>query len=108
MYVCYATGVEDIEAETPCETCTYVDESCVRGHHVSKDFCTPGINEQSKGQKFGVAHTSAQKNFSYCLLLLQSRYYGCCKGEPSLFKQCTPGWTQRSSLTLSVYGHSVC
>ena len=62
MYVCYASGVEDIEAETPCETCTYMDESCGRGHHVSKDFCTPGINEQSKGQKFwGSTHQCPEK-----------------------------------------------
>ena len=27
-----------IEAETPRGTCTYVDESCIRGHHVSKDL----------------------------------------------------------------------
>ena len=38
------SGVVDIEAETPCGTCTYVDESCICGHHVSKDFCTPVIN----------------------------------------------------------------
>ena len=37
----------DIEAETPrgtC-TCTYMDESCIRGHHVSKHFCAPAIND---------------------------------------------------------------
>ena len=33
-------GVIDIEAKTPCGTCTYVDESCIHEHHVSKDFCT--------------------------------------------------------------------
>ena len=41
MCVCCLSGVVDIEAETPCGTCTYMDESCICGHHVSKDFCTP-------------------------------------------------------------------
>ena len=45
MCACCASGVVDIEAETPRGTCTYVDESSARGHHVSKDFCTPIINE---------------------------------------------------------------
>ena len=44
MCMCCASGVVDIEAETPCGTCTYKDESCIRGQHVSKDFCTPVIN----------------------------------------------------------------
>ena len=30
----------------PRGTCTYVDESCIHGHHVSKDFCTPVINDR--------------------------------------------------------------
>ena len=38
MCVCYASGVVDIEAKTPHGTCTYVDESCIHGHHVSKDL----------------------------------------------------------------------
>ena len=61
----------DIEAETACGTCTYVDKSCIRRHHVSKDFCTTVINEVCSGsqeRKFG-GRTRAQKNFSYCLLL---------------------------------------
>ena len=45
MCVCCASGVVDKEAETPHGICTYVDEICIRGHHVSKDFCTPVINE---------------------------------------------------------------
>ena len=28
----------DMAAEPPCETCTHMVESCIRGHHVSKDF----------------------------------------------------------------------
>ena len=40
LCMCCASGVVNIEAETPHETCTYVDESYIRGHHVSKDFCT--------------------------------------------------------------------
>ena len=43
----------DIEAETSHGTCTYMDESCIRGHHVSKDFCTPVINEVCSGSREG-------------------------------------------------------
>ena len=50
MCVCCASGMVDIEAETPCGTCTYVDEGCIRGHHVSKDFCAPIINEVASMQ----------------------------------------------------------
>ena len=49
----------------PQEACTYVVESCIHGHHVLKDFCTPVINEvysDSKEGKFG-GRTCAQKNF---------------------------------------------
>ena len=71
---CCASGMVDIEAETPCGTCTYVDKSCIRWHHVSKDFCTPVINEVCSGSQEGKfwGRTSAQKNLSYCLLWLQT------------------------------------
>ena len=49
----------DIEAEAPRGTCTYVDKSCICGHHVSKDLCTPVINEVCSGSQeksFGVGH----------------------------------------------------
>ena len=49
MCACFPSGVVtsvvDMEAEAPRETCAYVVESCIRGHHVSKDFWTPLINE---------------------------------------------------------------
>ena len=49
MCACFPSGVVasvvDMEAEAPCETCAYVVESCIHGHHVSKDFWTPLINE---------------------------------------------------------------
>ena len=51
MCVCCPSGVVDIEAETPHGTCTYVDESYIHGHHVSKDFCTPVINEVCSGMQ---------------------------------------------------------
>ena len=36
------------------ERCTYMVESCgIRGHHVSKDFCTPAINDLCRGSKKG-------------------------------------------------------
>ena len=47
MCVCSASGMVDIEAETTLRTCTYMDESCIYGYHVSKDFCTPVINDVS-------------------------------------------------------------
>ena len=74
MYMCCLSGMVDIEAETPCGTCTYVDESCIRGHHVSKDFCTPVINVVCSGSQEGKfeGRTCAQKNVSYCSLLLQT------------------------------------
>ena len=54
----------DKEAETSCEACTYVVESFgILGHHVSKDICTPVINEVCSGSKereFG-GRTRAQK-----------------------------------------------
>ena len=73
MCVCCPSGMIDIEAETPRGTCSYVDESCICGHHVSKDFCIPVINEVcsgSQGKFWGRTH--AQKNVSYCSLLLQT------------------------------------
>ena len=46
MWVCCASGVVDIKPKHLVEhVCTYVDESCICGHHMSKDFCTPVINE---------------------------------------------------------------
>ena len=74
MYMCCRSGMVDIEAETPCGTCTYVDESCIRGHPVSKDFCTPVINVVCSGSQEGKfeGRTCAQKNVSYCSLLLQT------------------------------------
>ena len=73
MCMCCTSVMVDIEAETPCGTCTYEDKSYIRRHHVSKDFCTPVINEVCSGSqegKFG-GRTSG-KNFSYCSLLLQT------------------------------------
>ena len=44
----------DKEAKTPCETCTNVVESCsIHRHYVSKDYCTPVINEVCSGSKEG-------------------------------------------------------
>ena len=74
MCVCFPSGVVNIEAETPHGTRTYVDESCIRGHHVLKDFCTALINEVCSGSQEGNFwdRTHAQKNVSYCSSLLQS------------------------------------
>ena len=76
--MCCASGVVDMDAETPHGTCTYMDDSCIRGHHVSKDFCTPVINEVCSGSqedKFEVGHvprkTSAIAHCYYRLKLSQ-------------------------------------
>ena len=69
--MCCPSGVVDMEAKIPCEAYTYVVESCIRWHHVSKDFCTPVINEvcsDSKGGKFG-GRTRVQKKFQLLLTI---------------------------------------
>ena len=76
MCVCCASGVVDIEAdETPCGSCTYMDERCIRRHHVSKDFCTPLINEVCSGsqeEKFwGRAHVQKTSAIAHCYHRLQ-------------------------------------
>ena len=75
MCVCCPSGMVDIEAERrPRGTCTYVDESCIRRHHVLKDFCTPVINEVCSDSLEGKfwSKTVVQNNISYCSLLLQT------------------------------------
>ena len=84
MCACCPSGAVDMEAKIPCKTLTYVVKRCIHGHHVSKDFYTPVINEMlvytqenenphdlavcngRKEEKFG-GRTRAQKNLS-CLL----------------------------------------
>ena len=77
----------DIEAKTPLGTCTHVAESCIRGQHVSKDFCTPVINEVYSGSQeskfWGRAH--AQKNQLLLVVTTDLKNYGYCKGQPSCF-----------------------
>ena len=74
MCVCCPSVVVDIEAKTSRGTCTYMDESCIRGHHVSEDFCTPVINGVCSGSQEGKfeGRKCAQKNVSCCSLLLQT------------------------------------
>ena len=84
MCACCPSGAVDMEAKIYCETCTYVVNHCIHGYHVSKDFCTPVINETlvyiqenenphdlavCNGRKEGNigGRTHAQKNLS-CLL----------------------------------------
>ena len=57
-----------------------MDKSCIRGHHVLKDFCTPVNNEVAsyavvvKMGSFGVGHTGAQLYILlYSSFLLQTR-----------------------------------
>ena len=103
-----ASAMVDTEAETSCGTCTYVDESCICGHHVSNDFCTPVICSGSEERKFW-GRALAQKSFSYCVVATDWNYYSYRKGQPSLFQWLiTPGWTRRLSPILFVYGCSAC
>ena len=53
MCVCCPSGIVNIETEKPCGTYTYMDESSICGHHVSKDFCTPVINGYAVAVKKG-------------------------------------------------------
>ena len=114
MYVCCTSGVVDIEAKTPHETCTYVGESCIRGHHVSKDFCTPVINEVAsyavvvKMGSFGVGHTVAQLynyivRFYYRLELLWL-VYGTAVIIPTTYSRVV----EDRLLHFFVYGCSAC
>ena len=75
MCVCCPSGVVYIKPEKPRGTCTYVDESCIRRYHVSKDFSTSVINGVCSGSQEGKfeGRTCTQKNVSYGLLLLQTR-----------------------------------
>ena len=78
MCACSPSSMVDKEAKTPCETSKYVVESCICGHHVSKDFCTPIINKVTVAVKKGslmVGHVpkkpSAIAHCFYRLELLQ-------------------------------------
>ena len=88
MCMCCTSVVVDIEAETPHGTCTYEDKSYIRRHHVSKDFCTPVINEVCSGSQEGKfsGRTSGKKFQLLLIVTTDWNYYGYCKGQPSLFK----------------------
>ena len=50
----------NMEAKPPFETCAHVVKSCIRGHHLSKDFWTLVINEVLvciQGVKIHITHT---------------------------------------------------
>ena len=98
-------------SKTPHGICTYVDESYIPGHHVSKDFCTAVINEVCSGSQEGKfwGRTHAQKNSQLLLIVTTDwNYYSYCKGQPSLFQRLTPGWIRRLSPILFIYGRSAC
>ena len=108
--MCCESSVVDMEAETPCGTCTYVDESCIRRHHMSKDFCTLVINEiRSGSQEKKFWDRTRPSKVSYCSLLLQtgtitatvrdSRYYS---------NDLLQGGLEDCILHFFVYGRSTC
>ena len=104
MCVCCPSGMIDIEAKTPCGTCSYV------GHHVSKDFCIPVINEVCSGNqgKFW-GRTHAQKNVSYCSLLLQTETITATMRDSRHYSNdLLQGGLEDCLLYLSVYGRSAC
>ena len=72
-----------------------MDESCIRGHHVSKDFCTPIINEvcnsSQEGKFWGRPHPT--KSQLLPIVTTNWNYHSYCKGQLSLFQQLTLGWT---------------
>ena len=110
MCVCCTSGMVDIEAKTPHGTCTYVDESCIHGHHVSKHFCTPVINQAWSGSQEGKfeGRTCAQKNSSYCSLLLHTGaitaiYYK----SHHYFNDLLQGGLKDRLLHLFIYGRSL-
>ena len=98
MYVCCPSGMADMEAKTHCETidyiylsetCTYMVESCLCGHHMSKDFCIPMINEvcsDSEEGKFD-GRTHAQENFNCCSLFLWTGTITATVRDRSVFQR---------------------
>ena len=106
-----ASGVVDTEAETPHGTFTYVDESCICEHHVSKDICTPVINEVCSGSQEGKfwGRERAQKNFSYCPLLLQTGIItGTVRDSCHYSNELFQGGLKDRLLHFFVYGSSAC
>ena len=68
-----------------------------------KDFCTPVIIEVCSGSREGKFwdRTRAQKNFSYCSLLLHTgTITATVRDSHHYFQWLTPGWTWRLSPTL--------
>ena len=111
MCICRASGMVDVEAETPRGTCTYVDESYIRGHRVSKDFCTPVINEVCSGSQEGKfwGRTRVQKNISYCSLLLQTGTIMATVRDSCYYSNdLLQGGLEDRLLHFFVYGHSAC
>ena len=111
MCVCCPSGAVDIEAETPRGTYTYMDESCIHGHHVSKNFCTPVINEVCSGSQEGKfwGSTRAQKYISYCLLLLQTgTITATVRDSRHYSNDLLQGGLEDYLLNFFVYSRSVC
>ena len=92
MCLCCVSSVVDIEAEKSHGTFTYVDKSCVRRSHVSKDFCTPVINEVCSGSQEGkfADRIRVEKLQLLLVVTVDWNYYGYCKGQPSLLQRLTP------------------
>ena len=109
MCVCCPSGMVDIEAKRPQGTCTYVDKSCIRGHHVLKDFCTTVINEVCSGSQEG-GRTRAQKNVSHCSVLLQTgTFTGTVRDSCHYSNKLLQGDLEDRLLFFSyVYGCSAC
>ena len=111
MCVCCPSGVVDIQAETPHGTCTYEDKSCICGHHVSKDFCTPVINGMCSGSQEGKfeGRTCAQKNISYCSLLLQTgTITATVRDSHHYSNDLLQGGLEDHLLHFFIYGRSAC
>ena len=113
MCACCPSGVVDLEAKRPPGTCTYMDKSCIYGHHVLKDFCTTVIDEVCSGSQEGKFwdRTRAQKNVSYSSLLLQTgpgTITATVRDSRLYSNELLQGGLEDRLLHFFVYGFSAC
>ena len=110
MWICCASGVVDIEAKRCCGTCTYVDQSYIHGHHVSKHFCTPVINEVcSDSQEGNFWVGDVPRKTSYCSLLLQTgKSMATVRDSRHYSNDLLQGGLKGHLIHFFVYGRSAC
>ena len=89
---------------------TCMDESCICGHHVSKDFCTPIINEVCSGSQEGKFwRRTHPRKVSYCPLLLQTgTITATVRDSRHYFNNLLQGELEDGILHFFIYGCSAC